>query len=146
DGNTQATPRVAEKSNTAVLREMLKVRRLLLPILLLMLASSAFATLGEDVSSVQSDQVKMKAVVRVSPNQTFSVHEIRTPTGAIVREFVSPAGTVFGVTWQGPFAPDLRQLLGRHFDEYVQAAKNPENRRGRSLHIDTGDLVVESGG
>jgi hypothetical protein len=113
---------------------------------LVFLGVPAFATLGEDVSSVQSDQARMKAAVRFLPGQAYAVHEMRVPSGTVVREFVSPAGTVFGVTWQGSFAPDLRQLLGTHFEEYVQAAQAPANRRGRGLHIETDDMVFESGG
>jgi len=111
-----------------------------------LLTVPAFATLGEDVSSVQSDQTRMKAAVRFLPGQAYSIHEMSAPGGTVVREFVSTAGTVFGVTWQGSFAPDLRQLLGAHFEEYVQAAQVPTNRRGRGLHIETDDLVFESGG
>ena len=109
------------------------------------MALPAFATLGEDVSSIQSDQAHAKASVRVLVNQLYSVHEMQAPSGTKVREFVSPAGTVFGVAWQG-FVPDLRQLLGEHFDEYTQAAQTPSIRRGRGLHIETGDLVFDSGG
>jgi len=109
-------------------------------------AVPVFATLGEGVASVQSDQLRMKAQTRVLPNQSFSVHELRMPNNSVVREFVSAGGTVFGVAWQGPFSPDFRQLLGEHFDEYAQAAQNPANRRGRGLHIETDDLVFESSG
>jgi len=114
-------------------------------VVLFLLPLPAFGTLGEDVSSVRSDQAHMKAAVRVLPNQLYSVHEMQAPTGTKVREFVSPAGTVFGISWQG-FAPDLRQLLGEHFDEYVQAARNRSSHRGRGLHIETGDMVFDSGG
>ncbi len=126
------------------IRERVALSRGML-VALLLVALPAFATLGEDVSSVQSDQAHMKAAVRVLPNQLYSVHEMQAPTGTTVREFVSPAGTVFAVSWQG-FAPDLRQLLGEHFDEYVQAAQNRSSRRGRGLHIETGDMVFDSGG
>jgi uncharacterized protein DUF2844 len=108
--------------------------------------SPAFATLGEDVSSVASDQARMKASVRVVPRQFYSVHEMQTPSGTTVRQFVSPAGTVFAISWQG-FSPDLHQLLGRYFDEYMTAAAStPSGRHGRGLHIETGDLVFDSGG
>jgi hypothetical protein len=113
---------------------------------MLFLVIPALATLGEDAASIQSDQVQMKANARILPGQLYLVHEMQTSTGTTVREFISPAGTVFAVTWQGPFAPDLRQVLGQHFDEYVQAARVPSNRRGRGLHIESGDLVFDSGG
>jgi hypothetical protein len=123
---------------------MLRSRVCLLAVMAL--AVPAFATLGEDVSSVQSDQARMKAAGRFLPGQAYSVHEMSVPGGTVVREFVSTSGTVFGVTWQGSFAPDLRQLLGSHFEEYVRAAQAPANRRGRGLHIETDDMVFESGG
>jgi hypothetical protein len=107
-------------------------------------AAPAFATLGEDVSSVQIDQAHLKASVRVIAAQLYSVHEMQTPAGTIVRQYVSPAGHVFAVSWQG-FSPDLRQLLGTHFDEYMAAASQTAHR-GRGVHIETGDLVLDSGG
>ena len=113
---------------------------------LLALSSPASATLGENVGSIQADQARIQAQARIVPAQSFTIHELRVATGTVVREFVSPSGTVFGVAWQGPFAPDLRQLLGAHFDEYSQAAHSRESRRGSGLHIETGDMVFDSGG
>lgn len=113
---------------------------------ILVVSSSAFAALGQDVSSVQSDGVRMKAAVSVLPGQSFSVHELRAPTGTRIREFVSPAGQVFGISWQGSSIPDLRQLLGEYFDQYMQAAQTTPRVHQRVVHIETGDLVFDSGG
>jgi len=110
----------------------------------LLLVSPALASLGDDVSSVQADQVHLKASTRVVARQLYSVHEMQTQNGSTIRQYVSPAGTVFAVTWQG-FAPDLRQLLGSHFDEYMTSASQAAHR-GRGAHIETGDLVFDSGG
>lgn len=110
-----------------------------------LLSIPAFCTLGEDVSSIASDQAHMKSSVRVLVTSSYSVHEMRTPAGTTVRQFVSPAGTVFAITWQG-FSPDLQQLLGSYFSEYLAAASSQHSRRGRGVFIDTGDLVVETGG
>jgi len=112
----------------------------------LLVGSSAFAVLGQDVSSVQSDGVHMKAAVSVLPGQSYSVHELRAPTGTRIREFVSPAGQVFAISWQGPSIPDLRQLLGQYFDQYMQAAQTTPRVQRRVVHIETGDIVFESGG
>ena len=111
----------------------------------LLLSVPAFSVLGEDVSSVASDQAHLKASARVLVTSSYSVHEMHTDVGTRVRQFVSPAGTVFAVTWQG-FSPDLQQLLGQYFQEYVAAASSQHARRGRGVYIDTGDLVVETGG
>lgn len=105
----------------------------------------AFAALGEDVSSVTADQAHLKASVHAFPHQFYSVQEMQTPSGTTVRQFVSPAGTVFAVSWQGS-APDLQQLLGTYFDEFESAATSAPSRRGRGMHLDTGDLVVDTGG
>ncbi len=135
-----------------ILAQMFKCARLKMSgiagfgVVLTLLAAPAFATLGEDAASIQSDQVQMKASARILPGRSYSVHEMQTTTGTTIREFVSPAGSVFAVTWQGPFAPDLRQLLGQHFEIYNQAARDPASRRGRGLHIESGDLVFDSGG
>jgi len=111
---------------------------------MLLWAAPGFATLGQDVSSVRDDQAHLNASETVVTSQLYSVHEMKTPRGTTIREYVSPAGTVFAVAWHG-FPPDLRQLLGEHFDEYMAAASETA-RRGRSVHIETGDLVVDSGG
>ena len=114
----------------------------LVPVLL---SIPVFGALGQDVSSVASDQAHLKASTRVLNMTSYTVHEMRTPTGTTIRQFASPAGTVFAVTWQG-FSPDLQQLLGEYFDEYVTTASSQHAQRGRGVYIDTGDLVVETGG
>lgn len=108
-------------------------------------AASAFAALGGDVSSVQADQARLHASERIIPAQKYTVHEMQTARGTLVRQFVSPEGTVFAVSWQGS-APDLEQLLGSYFDQYIQAVQAQPSRRTRGVHIDTGDFVLESGG
>ncbi len=113
---------------------------------LLVVDSSAFAVLGQDVSSVQSDGTHLKSAVRILPGRNYSIHELRTTGGAAVKEFVSPAGQVFAVSWQGPSAPDLRQLLGEYFEQYAQAAQTTPRVVRRVVHIETGDLIFESGG
>jgi hypothetical protein len=77
-------------------------------------------------------------------NQRYSIHEMQASTGTIIRQYVSPAGRVFAVSWQG-FGPDLQQLLGEHFNEYMAVASQVAHR-GRGVHIETGDLVFDSGG
>lgn len=116
--------------------------------LALALPGTASAALGGDATSVVQDVARMKgAITRVGQTGAYSVHEIRAGTGTTVREFVS-AGKVFGVAWEGPWLPDMRQLLGASFDQYVQAARTA--RQGRSGHrplvVRDGGLVVESGG
>ena len=65
---------------------------------------------------VQSDRVKMRgALLRITATGSSTVHEIQASSGTVVREFISPAGKVFGVAWEGPWLPDLREMLGMYF-------------------------------
>jgi hypothetical protein len=103
------------------------------------------AELGGSVDSVKADQEQMKGTRRITDAANYSVHEIQAKSGTKVREFVSPSGTVFAVAWDGPWKPDMRQLLGNHFDQYVQAIQSKRPRRG-AVSIQSPDLVVESSG
>ena len=72
-------------------------------------AAPAFAALGGDATSVQADLVKMKGALRTTSSAAFTVHEITTSYGTVVREYLSPGDKVFAVSWRGPVIPDLRQ-------------------------------------
>jgi hypothetical protein len=109
---------------------------------LLMLAPAARAALGEDRSSVAADS---RALGGSSPVVTttarYELHETRTADGGVVRQYVNSRGTVFAVTWSARFRPNLQQLLGAHYAEYLSAA------RGRAsghhvFSVVTPDLVL----
>jgi hypothetical protein len=106
-----------------------------------------FAVLGEDVSSVQADRVHSNASIRVTPAQNYTIHELRSATGVLVREYASASGKIFAVSWQGPTLPDLQQLLGSYFEEFQKAAQSQNRPGGHSpLIIQHPGFVVELGG
>jgi hypothetical protein len=117
-------------------------------VLLIAVATQAWASLGGDAASVQADQVQMQGIRRTMVAKSYTVHEIQAGTGTVVREFVSPEGKVFGVAWQGPWPPDMRQVLGSYFDQFVQAARSRGGARmgRRPLIINQPGLVVQTGG
>ncbi len=117
----------------------------LLPLFVFGMTLPGWASLGDSVETVQSDQAHMKASLRSTQATGYAVHELQSETGTVVREYVSPAGKVFAVSWDGPFMPDLRQLLGTHFNQFAQAAQGRQ-ARGGPLIINEPGLVVESGG
>ena len=115
-------------------------------ILASLLASSAWATLGRDAASVKDDGAHMRAALRVDRNDaSFTVHELTLPTGTVVREYVSPAGKVFGVAWHGPYLPNFRQLLGDYFAPVMQTPRNQRQGRG-PLGVRQPNVVFQSGG
>jgi hypothetical protein len=117
-------------------------------LLMLMLPLPGLAALGGDVSSVQEDKAQMKGTLKTTENEAYTIHEITTPGNTVVKEYVSPAGNVFAITWRGQFIPNMQQLLGTYFDQYAQAAKEQrESHPGRHpLNIQQPGLVFQNGG
>jgi hypothetical protein len=121
-----------------------------IPLMLMIHPPSASAALGGTVSSVDSDRVHVQgALMRIVQNGPVAMHELRSSSGTMIREYVnSSSGTVFAVAWDGPWLPDLRQVLGNHFDHYLAAMRG--RQQGRSARgvvaIDDGGLVVQMSG
>ena len=125
------------------------MKNLLLMILTAMIPAvpvPAWAVLGGNVTSVEADQAQMQGTLEVKGAETFTMHEIQAPSGTAVREYVSRAGKVFAVAWQGPWLPDLRQILGPYFEPYEQAAARTDRERRGPLLIEEPGLVVQLGG
>lgn len=109
-------------------------------------AAPAFAALGGDTTSVQADLARMKGALRTTSTAAFTVHEITTSYGTVVREYLSPGDKVFAVSWRGPVIPNLRQMLGTYYGQYEQAASTPHVGGHRHLAIERPGLVVQSSG
>jgi Protein of unknown function (DUF2844) len=105
----------------------------------------ALAELGGDASTIEADRVRAMAKSRILPGQNYTMQEIQIPNGTTIREYLSPNGKVFAVTWNGPFMPDLKQLLGSNYTTYLQAAQEKHARHG-PLMINRPGLVARSGG
>lgn len=107
----------------------------------------ALASLGGNVSTVETDRVHMNASARVTSAAQYDVHQIQAPGGTVVNEYVSPGGKVFAVAWHGPFPPDMQQILGSYFQQYSAALQAREKHFGhRPLNIQQSGLVVQTGG
>jgi hypothetical protein len=108
-------------------------------------ARGATASLGGDESSIEADAAQAKGDRSIKTGKEYAIHEIVARSGVVIREYLSPAGTVFAVAWRGPWLPNLRQILGTYFDQFSRAAKARHARRG-PLVIDEPGLFVRSGG
>jgi len=109
-------------------------------------ATPAWAVLGEDEPSVSLDQEYMRGEIRAEAHQGYRLHQITSPNGAAVREYVSPEGKVFGISWQAPFMPNLQQLLGSYFTYVQEVTRSQVRRRGGPLVVRKNDFVFVSGG
>lgn len=117
----------------------------LIALAMVLQSTPASAALGAGVNSVEVDRQQFQGTTRITSRAAYSVHELQLAGGALVREYVATSGVVFAVSWGGPTMPNLRQLLGTHFDSYVGSTNR--QRGGHShLVVREGSLVVESGG
>ncbi len=114
----------------------------------LALSSSALAALGGDTASVEADRIAFTAQLHRTALLQYDVHQI--DSGAVtVREYVTRAGQVFAVSWDGPVPPDLRQLLGEYFPRFSQAAGAAHQTipgMHRQFSAVQPDLVIQSSG
>ncbi len=120
-----------------------------LPLILVALPSIAFAALGGRVASVDADRIRVQgALMRIVRNDAYALHEIRSASGTMIREYVNPSGVVFAVAWDGPWLPDLRQVLGDQFDRYQAVMQSRQRGRGGrgAVVIDEPGLVVQMSG
>ncbi|MBV9344674.1 MAG: DUF2844 domain-containing protein [Gammaproteobacteria bacterium] len=123
--------------------------RLTAPLICVALASAmtpCWATLGGNASSVAADSAHLKGALRSTSGPAYTIHEISTPTSTVIREYVGSDGTVFAVSWHGPFNPDLRQMFGTYYAEYVRAAAPLVGRDRRHSRVETANLVVQRSG
>jgi len=123
-----------------------KIARWLAAALLLALPFPARAVLGDNAASVLSDQARMKGTLRSVDAHTYVMHEITVPMSTTVREFVSPAGVVFGVAWEGQVPPDFQSLLGPYYEQAKQAAQAEPRARRAPIVIQTPGLVFQYSG
>ena len=105
----------------------------------------AWAVLGQSRESVRSDAQALKGTQTTTEMSGYSVEQIDRNDGVVLKEFVSPEGKVFGISWKGPTMPNLSSLLGPYFPAFQQAHQSSTHRRG-PLSVHTGSLVVETGG
>ena len=117
-------------------------------LIVLLVAVPGWAVLGEYESSINLDQQVLGAERRELGRQGYRIHELTSPNGLVVREFVSSGGLVFGVTWQAPQMPNLQQVLGDHNVIELQQALAARRRchSGAPLIVRTAKLVFVSGG
>jgi len=103
------------------------------------------AALGEQESSIETDQLRMKSSFTKRVNQLYTVHELVAPYGTTVMEYSTHNGLVFAVSWHGPHQPELRQLLGSYFNLYKNAPRSSTSSRNQAS-VNLPNLVVLSAG
>jgi hypothetical protein len=105
------------------------------------LACPASADLGGE-----PEKFAHASATTVTQQPGYSVRTTTLSTGTEVHEYVSDQGIVFAVSWQGPFKPNLRKLLGRHFGKIA----NHEGRKAKSSRsqkeLKDSEVVIRTSG
>jgi hypothetical protein len=117
-------------------------------LILVLRVAPVWAVLGQYESSVSLDERALHGADRQEAHPGYRLHQITASDGSVVREYVSPAGLVFGVAWQSPRMPNLTQLLGSSITELqvTLQSRTPGIPSRAPLIVQTPKLVFLSGG
>lgn len=84
-----------------------------------------------------------------SSSSSYTVRATTLSNNTVVREYLATDGTVFGIAWYGPQMPNLSDLLGSYFSQYVDGVKAVRAARSHArgpVAVEQSGLVVHSGG
>jgi hypothetical protein len=112
--------------------------------LLLLFAGVAHAGLGAAPSALGKPLAP--GVGTTPAGHAYTVLQTALPSGTTVSEYADAKGVVFAVAWTGPVPPDLRSLLGPHFDAYAARVREQRGPGHSQLRVAADDLVVVSSG
>lgn len=89
------------------------------------------------------------ATTSTAASASYTVQQTTLGNGTVIREYISSAGSVFGLAWSGPQMPNLSDLLGNYFPQYVAGVTSARQLRGGGHGpgiVQGSGLVVRSGG
>jgi hypothetical protein len=104
---------------------------------------SAYATLGDDIKSINIDNKDLKgvqtAVTTINGNNaTYLIYETKIKDKFEIKQYVSN-NKVFAIVWQGPVLPDLAKLLGDYYTLYQTVA--PKYKSSTLQSIEDQDFI-----
>jgi hypothetical protein len=108
--------------------------------------STGWAALGGKPVQLGPHVAAAKSQAASTGQAAYTVSQKALDSGTTVREYLDAQGNVFAVSWSGPFLPDLKEILGEHFETLAAQQRN-QRAGGRSpLHIRQSDVVIDSEG
>lgn len=105
-----------------------------------------FASLGGAPSDLGGHPTRQARSLAAGAPANFTLQVSTLPSGTVVREYVSPGGAVFAVSWQGPFLPDLRTLLAQYFDVLTANTARRPKAGNSQVRVDRPEVTIESSG
>lgn len=107
---------------------------------------SAHAALGEHQGSIDIERMRLHAHKAVLNRPGYTIHELHTPDGSHIKQYVTMTGNVFAVVWATQYKPDLSRLLGVQHASYARAEQEQSKRGGiqRHFRLDSQQVLVQS--
>lgn len=119
--------------------------KVLLAALLATTLGCSWASLGGSATSFGSHASAESAQAASTGLASYTDVQSTLDSGTVVHQYVDGQGTVFAVSWAGPYLPDLKAILGSSFDALT--AQAGKRARGSSqVSVQQPDLVIISGG
>ncbi len=114
---------------------------------LFLTSSLAHAALGGDASTADLDAKILATAKTVSRHGKYTIHEMNERSVRI-REFQNSSNSLFAVSWRGSTHPDLKTLLGAHYETFQNAygAAKKNHPHGGMMIGEVGNLHFEIGG
>jgi hypothetical protein len=113
-------------------------------VMALVAAPPCWAVLGGPPSL--SGPAVQSSAASTGSGASYTDLQSQLPNGIVAHEYASASGTVFAVSWSGPFPPDLKALLGPWFDTYTEQAALRKDSGRSHMAVRDADLVVVSTG
>jgi hypothetical protein len=107
--------------------------------------TGSWAGLGAASGHLPAQVGAAKSSALSTGSATYTVVQRQLESGTSVQEFVDATGVMFAVSWSGPFLPDLKELLGVHFDSMAAQADGRGRQRSRLAVQDSGAVIVSEG-
>ncbi len=115
-------------------------------LLLCVCSSSASAGLGSTPASLGPSSGSSAATVASLRGATYTDQKTTLDSGTEVHEYLNAEGIVFAVSWSGPFLPDLKELLGTHFESLLDQSRKQAGRGHSHVGVRHDDVIIYSGG
>jgi hypothetical protein len=127
-------------------RRKVAMKILMTALLAVSSAASVWAGLGGTLSNLGPGADSMAS--RKLSTGVAGYTEVRRTldSGTEIREYLDASGTIFAVSWSGPFIPDLKAILGVHFDAMVAHAEKRSGAARSPMVVKGDDLMIVSGG
>ncbi len=141
----------------AIYKEVFKMKKqfnksLLSLLIVGLLPISAWATLGENSSSIMNDQIALKATstpdlqssdLEKASINAYQIQSFTTTTGIVVKQYTYNQ-KVFAIIWNGKKVPDQNQLLGKYFPDFQTS--NPSYKSLTVRKVQNADFISSTGG